>query len=38
MLIAVDNVHSERTDAIFYVIPEFDWLVNDRLNKVEESI
>ena len=57
VLIAVDNVHSERTAAIFYVIdqlsnhelsknvlfvltarvPEFDWFVNDRLNRVEES-
>jgi tetratricopeptide (TPR) repeat protein len=57
LLIAVDNVHSERTAAIFYIvdqlsnynlsknllfiltarIPEFDWFVNDRLNKVEES-
>ncbi|HZD82494.1 MAG TPA: hypothetical protein VE076_06420, partial [Nitrososphaeraceae archaeon] len=57
VLIAVDNVHSERTAAIFYImdqlsnyelsknllfiltarLPEFDWLVNDRLNRVEES-
>jgi tetratricopeptide (TPR) repeat protein len=57
VLIAVDNVHNERTAAIFYIIdqlsnyhlsknllfiltgrlPEFDWFVNDRLNKVEES-
>jgi tetratricopeptide (TPR) repeat protein len=57
VLIAVDNVHTERTAAVFYVIdqlsnyelsknlsfvltarlPEFDWLVNDRLNRVEES-
>jgi tetratricopeptide (TPR) repeat protein len=56
VLIAVDNVHSERTAAIFYImdqlsnyelsknllfiltarLPEFDWLVNDRLNRVEE--
>jgi tetratricopeptide (TPR) repeat protein len=57
VLIAVDNVHSERTAAIFYIIdqlsnyelsknllfiltarlPEFDWFVNDRLNRVEEA-
>ena len=57
ILIAIDNVHNERTAAIFQVIdqlsnynlnknllfiltarlPEFDWLVNDRLNRVEES-
>ena len=57
VIIAVDNVHSERTAAIFYVmdhlsnyelsknllfiltarLPEFDWFVNDRLNRVEES-
>ena len=57
VLIAIDNVHSERTAAIFYAIdqlsnyrlskdllfistarlPEFDWFVNDRLNKVDES-
>ena len=57
VLIAVDNVHSERTAAIFYIIdqlsnyelsknllfiltarlPEFDWFVNDRLTRVEES-
>ncbi len=56
-LVAIDNVHNERTAAIFHVIdqlsnhslhknlffiltarlPEFDWLVNDRLNKIEES-
>ena len=57
VLIAVDNVHNERTAAIFYILdklsnhhlsknllfaltarlPEFDWFVNDRLNKVNES-
>ena len=57
VLIAVDNVHSERTAAIFYAmdqlsnynlskdilfiltarLPEFDWFVNDRLNRVDES-
>ncbi len=57
ILIAIDNVHNERTAAIFQVInrlsnhslnknllfiltarlPEFDWLVNDRLNRVHES-
>ncbi len=56
ILIAIDNVHNERTATIFYVIdqlsnhylnknllfiltarlPEFDWLVNDRLNRVDE--
>jgi tetratricopeptide (TPR) repeat protein len=56
ILVAVDNTHTERTSAIFYVmdqlsnyelsgnlrfiltarLPEFDWFVNDRLNKVEE--
>ena len=57
ILVAVDNTHTERTSAIFYVmdqlsnyelsgnlrfiltarLPEFDWFVNDRLNKVEEA-
>ena len=57
ILVTVDNVHSERIAAIFYImdqlsnyelsknllfvltarLPEFDWLVNDRLNRVEES-
>jgi tetratricopeptide (TPR) repeat protein len=57
VLVAVDNTHSERTAAIFYLIdqlsnyehsknlrfvltarlPDFDWFVNDRLNKVEEE-
>jgi len=57
ILIAVDNVHNERTATIFHVIdqlsnynldknllfimtarlPEFDWLINDRLNMVDES-
>jgi tetratricopeptide (TPR) repeat protein len=57
ILVAIDNIHTERNSAIFYVmdqlsnyelsgnlrfiltarLPEFDWFVNDRLNKVEEA-
>jgi hypothetical protein len=57
ILVAVDDTHTEKASAIFYVmdqlsnyqlsknlrffltarLPEFDWFVNDRLNKVEDG-